>query len=183
MTRTAGSIPEVRRHREKQRKANMSIRKLFLTSMAIAAAALPALAQTSSTTRTIHFPPAGLGSTETAQINVVNLASNSSSGTAASCTGTITFLNSSGAAIGSATTFTVTTGDISSVSLPFSKAGITGARGEIRGVIDLTLSSGVPCAPGFSFETFDTSTGVTHIFLGNPGGGPGFGPGGPGPGH
>jgi hypothetical protein len=160
----------------------MRFHKLITISLIASGSMLSLLAQTSTTgTRTITLPPAGLGSTETARINVANVASDSSSGTAASCTGTISFLNASGTAIGSAATFTVTSGQISSGSLPFSSAGISGVRGEIRGEIQLTLAAGVPCALAFSFETFDSTTGATHIFLANPGGGPGFGGGGPGP--
>src|SRR5689334_8458527 len=93
-----------------------------------------AFAQTTTTTNTVTrqfgFGPMGLASTETAQINVVNTAAASSSGTAASCTGGISFVNASGAAIGSATSFTVGTGQISSVTLPFSKLGASGTRSE-----------------------------------------------------
>ena len=159
----------------------MRFHKLLSISLIASGSMLSLMAQTSSGTRTISLPPAGLGSTETARINVVNVASASSSGTAASCTGTISFLNASGTAIGSATSFTVTSGQISSASLPFSSAGLSGVRGEIRGEIQLTLTSGIPCSLAFSFETFDTATGASHIFLANPGGGPGFGGGGPGP--
>jgi hypothetical protein len=91
-------------------------------------------------------------------------------------------LNASGTAIGTATPFTIASGVITSVSLPFAKVGATGTRTEIRGVITrtVTLNSGVPCALEATFETYDTSTGVTHVFIANvstpngPGGG--FGP-------
>src|SRR5258706_11123090 len=93
----------------------------LLVVMAICAAA-SAFAQgsTGSTTTTIQFsfPPTGLALTETAQINVTNIAAASSTGTAASCTGSVSFVNSSGATIGTATSFTVGTGQIASVSLP-----------------------------------------------------------------
>jgi hypothetical protein len=165
------------------RQVSMFLQKVVSLSLIAAGSMLSLVAQTSTSgTRTINLPPAGLGSTETARINVVNVASESSSGTAASCTGSISFLNSSGTAIGSPATFTVTSGQISSASLPFASASLAGIRGEIRGEIQLTLTSGVPCALTFSFETFDSTTGATHIFLANPGGGgPGFGGGGPGP--
>jgi hypothetical protein len=131
-----------------------------------------ALSQTTSSgtvTETSNTPPVGLASSETAQINVVNIASNSSSGTAASCTGTISFLNASGTAIGTATPFTIASGVISSVSLPFAKVGVTGTRTEIRGVITrtVTLNSGVPCSLQATFETYDSSTGATHVYLAN----------------
>jgi len=159
----------------------MFLRKFFLTSI-VAGSLLSAFAQTSTSgTRTINLPPAGLGSTETAQITVVNVASNSSSGTAASCTGTISFLNSSGAAIGSATSFTLTSGEIASASLPFASAGFSGIRGVLRGQIQETVTSGVPCGLQFSFATFNTTTGATDSYLASPGGGPGGGPGPGGP--
>ena len=155
----------------------MFIRKFILTSIVAAGSMVSVFAQTSTTgTRTINLPPAGLGSTETARINVVNVASNSSSGTAASCTGSISFLSSTGTTIGSATSFTVTSEQLASASLPFASAGLSGIRGEIRGEIQLTVTSGVPCALAFSFETFDSTTGATHIYLANPGFGPGGGP-------
>src|SRR5579859_6071398 len=105
---------------------------LFATA-ALAAAAMAQTTTTSSTsTRQSTSAPIGLGSTETAQVNVVNTATASSSGTAASCTGSISFLNASGATIGTATPFTVTSGQIFSATLPFTKAGASGTRTEIR---------------------------------------------------
>ena len=158
---------------------------MFLTRSVlalIAAAAFmaaSALAQTSTTTRDFRFPPVGLGATETMQINLLNNATASSSGTAASCTGTITFTSATGAIIGTAASFTVTSGQVFSASLPFSKSGASGTRTEIVGSIQLTVSttSAAPCALANSLETFDTSSGVTHVFLGgsSQGGGNSFG--------
>ena len=146
-------------------------------------AAAAAFAQsTTATTRQFSFPLTSLGSTETMQINLLNTASNSTSGTAASCTGSVSFLNSSGTVIGSATAFTLASGQLNSISLPFAKAGISGNRGIVRAVISETRASGVPCSLVFSLETFDTSSGATHIFLpqADGGGGAGFPGGGPG---
>jgi hypothetical protein len=147
----------------------MSLRTFCLTSLAVAASILPVFAQTTTNftnnTRTITLPPAGLGSTETAQINVINIASNLPGGTAASCAGTISFLNAAGTPIGTASQFTVTAGQLTSASLPFANAGISGVRGEIRGQIQLSITRGVPCAVTFAFETFDTTTGDTHLYL------------------
>jgi hypothetical protein len=151
---------------------------VFLASTAWIA--VSASAQTTTTfTRDFNFPPVGIASTETLQINVLNTASASSAGTAASCTGTITFTSATGTVIGTATSFTVTSGQVFSAALPFSKSGATGARAEIVGSVQLTASasSSTPCALSNSLETFDTSSGVTHVFLGSsaaPGGG-GFG--------
>lgn len=160
----------------------MSIRRLVLMLASVGVIS-SAFAQTTTGTRDFNLPPVGLGATETAEINVVNFAANASDGTAASCTGTISFLNASGTTIGSATPFTVTAGQISSAHLPFSGAGATGTRTAIRGVVTLTLSTATPrppCALGVSLATFDTSTGATHALVtggGGAGGGPGFGPG------
>lgn len=132
----------------------------------------------STSTRGFDFAPVGLAPTETVQINVVNVASNSSSGTAASCSGTISFLDATGSTIGTATAFTVTSGQVFSASLPHSSTGASG-RSVIRGLVELTVSSSsqAPCALESSLETFDTTSGVTHLMLA----GPGFGVGGPGP--
>ena len=152
-----------------QKGTTLLIQRFYRLLTAIAFTAAVALSQTTTSgtvTETSNTPAVGLASSETAQINVVNIASNSSSGTAASCTGTISFLNASGTVIGAATPFTVASGVISSVSLPFAKVGVTGTRTEIRGVITrtVTLNSGVPCSLEATFETYDTSTGVTHVF-------------------
>lgn len=157
----------------------MFIRRV-LNLFAIGCIAVAASAQTTtSSTFTRSLAPVGLASSETMQVNLLNDAAASSSGTAASCTGSVAFSNSTGTAIGGATSFTISSGEVFSVSLPFSKAGLS-ARGEIVAAITLTQTSGTPCALVSSLETFDTSTGVTHVFLvsGGPGfGGPGFGPG------
>jgi hypothetical protein len=161
----------------------MSIRRLVLTFAALGAIC-SAFGQ-STTTRDFNLPPVGLGATETAEVNVANFAANASDGTAASCTGSISFLNASGATIGSATSFTVTAGQIFSARLPFSGAGSSGTRTVIHGVVALTLattSPRPPCALAVSLATFDTSSGATHALVtsgagGGPGGGPGFGPG------
>ena len=161
----------------------MSIRKLVLTVLAAAAPAL--WAQTTSTyTNTQNLPPIGLASSETAQINVVNVAEASSSGTAASCTGSISFLNSSGTVIGTATTYTLGTNQLKSVSLPYASVGASG-RTEVRGVITQTgtAPSDVPCQLLVSLETFDTASGVTHVYLSGGAGGYGAPQGGGGPGH
>jgi hypothetical protein len=164
----------------------MHLRRNLSTTLSLAAlTAACAFAQTttssSTTTRSFSYPPVGLGSSETAQLNVVNEASASSSGTAASCTGTLSFVNASGTAIGTATSFTVPSGQIASASLPFSRVGATGIRTEIRGVVTLTTTtgSGVPCSLATSLETFDTSSGATHLHLDQGGGLEGGGPGQP----
>ena len=159
------------------------LRNVLFASAALAAAAMAQTTTSGTATRTSTSAPIGLGSTETAQVNVVNTATASSSGTAASCTGSISFLNASGTTIGTATSFTVTSGQIFSATLPFTKAGASGTRTEVRAVVSLTVTTGTgaaPCGLATSIETYDSSTGATHLYLGGEmGGGYGMG-GGPG---
>jgi hypothetical protein len=152
----------------------MCIRNFFAASFLVAAlTAASALAQgttsTTSTTRNFVFPPVGLGSTETAQVNVANIATASSKGTAASCTGSISFANASGTVIGKATTFAVGSNQIASVSLPFATSGFAGTHGEVLASVSQTLTfpAATPCSLVFSLETFATATGETHAVLTN----------------
>jgi len=157
----------------------MIFRRFVLATIAATALAAAAMAQTSTAgttmTRASAFPAVGLASSETLQINVVNQATAPSGGTAASCTGSISFYSTTGTLIGTATSFTVTSGQIFSASLPYSKAGTSGTRTVVRATVTLTetAGSGVPCDLASSLETFDTTTGVTHVLAG-------YGPGGPG---
>jgi hypothetical protein len=149
---------------------------------AICLFAVTALAQTTTIVTTdASTPVVGLAPSETVQINVVNTAAASASGVAASCVGTITFYGSTGSAIGTATSFTIGTGQISSASMVSGKTG----RISVRGVVALTetLRSGVPCSLATNVETYDTSSGVTHLHVesGSPvvqQAGPATGPGG-----
>lgn len=159
----------------------MVIKRFNCILMATACCAAIAAAQTTTSntvTKTANTPAVGLASSETAQINLVNTAANASNGTAASCTGSVTFLNASGAAIGSATPFTVASGAIVSISLPFGKSGATGTRTEILATVSRTVTqnSGPPCKLQVTLETYDTSTGATHVYLPNSVAIPGFEP-------
>jgi hypothetical protein len=109
------------------------------------------------------------------QVNVVNLASNPATITtttpAASCAGNISFFNNAGTPVGTATTFTVAEGQISSATLTFAKAAIAGTRGEIRAVIQTTTPTGrnaPACSLESSLETFDSVSGATHVYLSTP---------------
>jgi hypothetical protein len=149
----------------------MKIGSLILTCVF----ATCALAQTAapSFTRDYNFPPVGLASSETAQLNVVNIAPTPSNANASapSCTGTVTFSNSGGTAIGKPTSFTTMGSQITSVQLTYSQLQLpsTDVRGEFIASVQLTTSfpPTTPCALVFSLETFDTMSGVTHIYLGN----------------
>jgi hypothetical protein len=128
-------------------------------------------------TSTSNLPPIGLAATETAQVNVVNTAQASSSGTAASCGGSIAFYNAKGTIIGTASAFTVGSGQIFSVTLPYASAGAAGSRTVVRAVITSaeTIAIAVlgsppgnavpPCSLAYSLETYDTATGVTHAYI------------------
>jgi len=123
--------------------------------------------QTTTTTRTSDytFAPVPLGSTETVGVNLINLAANPTNGNASSCTGSVAFQTAAGAAIGTATTFTLAANASAVATLPFSSSGLTGIRGLIRVVVASTTTNGVPCALSYSLNTFDTGTGATHVFL------------------
>lgn len=149
----------------------MSIRTLILTSTALATwAACSASAQpgvTTSVTRQFTFPVVGIGSTETAEVIVSNQAVNSSNGTAASCTGNVSFTNAgSGASMSSPTNFTLAAGAISHVSIQ----GVAGSRTYILPAVQQTISNNngsarPPCTLEMTLEIYDTTTGATHAVL------------------
>ncbi len=126
-----------------------------------------------SATRDLVFPPVGLAFTETAQINIANTAANPATGTAASCTGTISFNTATGAAAETPVKFTVTAGQIYSAELTAAKLGVVnGQRSEFIGSVQLALTPKTPCTLSISLETFDSTSGVTHVYLQSPAGGP-----------
>ena len=122
--------------------------------------------QPATFTRTTVFPPVGLAFSETARVNVANNAANPKSGNAASCSGTISFNNASGAAVGSPNKFTVTSGQISSANLTAAELGVdNGSRSEFIASVQLTLAPQTPCNLTISLETFDSTSAVTHLYL------------------
>lgn len=131
-----------------------------------------ATAQTTPTniTRQYAFPPVGLGSTQTARVNVANTAANASSGTAASCTGTVTFVNASGTTIGSAMPFIVTSGQIFAASLPFGSTGVATNVTHTEFIASVQLNSPTtsprpPCTLQTSLELDDTNSGDVEVVL------------------
>jgi len=130
--------------------------------IAVIALAAAAIAQSGATvTRTFLV---GLGSTETAQVAVVNLANAPSSGPAASCTGSIAFFNAAGTAIGTATTFTLGTGQVASARLPFrNRRRLRRPRLDPRrGDFHPNRWIGRSCTPAATLDTFDNSNGGTN---------------------
>jgi len=102
----------------------------------------------------IVLPPVGLGPSETVEVNLVNNAK-------ASCNGSVSFYDASGSGIASAS-FKLGTGEIYSVKLPV--ASSTPIRAEIA-LAPATALSTPPCDLVFSFETYDSTTGITHAFV------------------
>lgn len=121
-------------------------------------------------TRSYSFPPVGLGSAETAQVNVVNnaVASTAANAVAPSCTGTIVFTNAAGKQVGS-TQFTTTGNQIFSAQLTFSALATSGTRAEFVATVQVTGSvpATSPCSLVSSLETFNTSTNTTDVFVPN----------------
>lgn len=119
--------------------------------------------------RVVGFAPVGVALTENMQVNLYNQASNPASGTAASCTGTVSFLDATGKAIaGTGGPFTVAAGQTQSIVLTGAKANTsttTGSRAEVRAVISLTTMHGTPCSLVDSLEIFDATTGASHVYL------------------
>jgi hypothetical protein len=140
-----------------------------------------------ATTRTSNLPPIGIAGTETVQVILTNTAANpattisvlgaGSTATvpAPSCAGSVSFYNAGGALIGTATAFTLTSGQIEQVSLPYASAGslvgTAAGRTLIRAVVTLTTTypSPPPCSLSYSLVTFDTTSGVTHAIVNDSG--------------
>jgi hypothetical protein len=146
------------------------ISQLLSIAVFTAAAALSQTTTTGTITETSNTPPVGLASSETVQVNLVNAASNPSNANApaAACTGTVSFLNASGKTIGTPANFSIASGVIYSTSIPFATVGAS-TRTEVRAVItrSITLNANTPCSLQGTIETYDTTSGVTHIYYPN----------------
>ena len=129
-----------------------------------------------ATTTTSSFPPIGIGTTETAQVILINTATGFTAGGAStstsaapspSCNGSVAFYNASGAIIGSATSFTLTSGQIAQVSIPYASTSSASVRELIRAVVSLNIAfpPAAPCALSYSLATFDIATGATHAIV------------------
>ena len=140
-------------------------RRIILSVLAVVGMTAAYGQEAVSSTHTISLPPAGIGSTETMQVTVTNLAANGNNNTTASCTGSVSFLNSNGATIGTATTYTAAAGQSVDVKLAFASAASSGSRVDVRAVIAATQTAGAPCELAYSLQTYDTSSGVTHLYL------------------
>lgn len=133
-------------------------------------------------TSTTNLPPIGLAATETVQVNVVNTSAEPPARTSTSCGGSIAFYNAAGTIIGTATPFTVTPGQIFSAKLASTGGARAVVRAQIMAPIFLSspesilggLSPVLPvlvipaCTMTYSLETYDSTTGVTHLFFSGP---------------
>jgi len=146
----------------------MSIRTLLiLLSTTICLSTAEAQTATNNT-REFDFQAVGFGSGETLEVNAINIAANTSSGTAASCTGSIVFRNTAGTTIGAPTAFTLTAGQSLSAHLPFASPASTGSRVLVRPQVQVTVPAAPrpPCALQLSVEIIDSTTNATHVFVG-----------------
>jgi hypothetical protein len=133
----------------------------------------------SSLPRVVNLAAVGLASTETAQVNVVNLAASVQSvtpgstpadGVKALCTGGVTFYNSSGDITTSSPSFAIGSGQIFSATLPYSETLPANGTSSARTAVWATVTIGGnntanACAPAANIETFDTATGVAHLHV------------------
>lgn len=145
------------------------IKSLVLTPLLLACAFGQGTTGTATFTRVYTFPPVGLATMETAQVNVLNIAQSSTAANAVapSCTGTINFANASGTSVAKQS-FTTSGSQVSSAQLSFSTLASSGTRAEFVASVEVSSSvpSTAPCSLVFSLETYDTS-GVTHVYIGN----------------
>jgi len=150
------------------------MKRLFFVLLAITLAVLGAFAQgstgstTTTTTQNYVFPPFALIGGDTAAVNLTNIAPapTAAGATQPSCTGTVTFANSTGTAITKPTSFTVGSGQITTVTQAFT--GTNGTREPVVASVQQTTTrpNSTPCSLVFSLQVYDSS-GVTHIFMGN----------------
>ena len=125
---------------------------------------------TTTSTSTTNLPSVGIGSMETVQVILTNtaVASTAAGATAASCTGSVGFYSSTGSQIGTPTTFTLASNQITSVTLAYAAAGSSATRALVRPVISVTTTrpNAAPCSLSYTLSTFNASAGVTTAFIG-----------------
>jgi hypothetical protein len=90
-------------------------------------------------------------------VNVVNIAAGS------------TAAKASGKAIGTPVSFTTTGSEVFSTQLTFSQLAATGTRGEFVASVQVggSVATRAQCSLVFSLETFDDTSWLTHVYLGN----------------
>jgi hypothetical protein len=170
--KAAGSVLRLKYAARYRDMINRRILLSFITG--ISCTAIAAYGQVP--TWTTVLPPVGLAATETAEINILSsAASYAGDAFVTTCQASVTFYGTDGSALGAATTFTVgNTRQIFSAELPYALTGAKAPRTVVSAQIALTPNPSVSsvlappmpvCAVAFSFDTYDTATGVTHVFV------------------
>lgn len=142
----------------------MSLRVFALLSLTAAAFAQDA---TTTRTSTYTFPLVGVAPSEGIEVNLINLASNPTSGGVAACTGTVKFTAvSSGTVLAGGGNFSLAANQATSI-VPTVGNNIATASNRIliRADVTTTFNPGGPCTLGSTLTTFDNATGVTHVLL------------------
>jgi hypothetical protein len=140
----------------------------FALTVVLTGSAFAQLPTSFTRTSDYTFPLVGLAASETIQVNLINLAANPTNGNKSSCTGTVTFSTASqGTVIGGVTNFTLAADAVASITPSIANNVILAgaSRVLIRTVVATTQTSGVPCSLAYTLNTFDTTSGVTHVFL------------------
>jgi hypothetical protein len=141
----------------------MSIRNSLLMStlVAVLGAELAFGQGASPATRRYVFPPVTIANGETAQVNVANVGAS-----ATSCTGSIVITNPGGP-VSDPFPFTVSSGQIVSVSFPNNSANRLQILAfiAVSSIVAPTGVSNYPCPIVFSLELFGSNT---HVVLTNP---------------
>jgi hypothetical protein len=109
----------------------------------------------------------GIGPSEGIEVNLINLASNPSNGTAASCTGSVSFTTVSGGTVtAGGGDFTLAANQATSI-LPTLGNNVVNQSNRvlIHAVVESTITAGVPCSLASTLTSFDSATGVTHVLL------------------
>jgi hypothetical protein len=144
----------------------MLLRTLFVLFVTGAAFAQPG---SYSRTSNYTFPLVAVAvGSEGIEVNLINLASNPTNGNPASCTGSVAFSTvSQGTVISGTTDFTLAAGAATSI-MPTAGNNIATTppnRVLLKVVVTSTNTSGVPCSLAYTLNTFDSTTGATHVFL------------------
>ena len=128
-------------------------------------------AQTNSFTRTSNytFPLVAVAvGSEGIEVNLINLAGNPTNGNPASCTGSVAFDTLATSTVVSGNTdFTLAAGAATSIvpTVAVSNQTAVWMRVLLKVVVTNTTTSGVPCSLAYTLNTFDLTTGATHVFL------------------
>lgn len=122
---------------------------------------------TATRTSTYTFPLVGVATSEGIEVNLINLASNPTSGGVAACTGSVKFTTvSGGTVLAGGGNFSLAANQATSISPTLGNNIATASnRILIRADLTTTVNPGGPCSLASTLTTFDNATGVTHVLL------------------